>query len=394
MRILSKLAFLAVLSIGLPACSSFGDDDEDAIPELVAIQSQFQPTIKWQEQVGDGVGHHFSRLVPQIHNGIVYAASREGVVSALDLSTGKSNWSIDLRQEAEGFFEDKMSQLVSGGLTVAFGKLYLGTEHGEVIALDLQSGEVVWRQKVRGEVIAQPGAGEGLIIINTGSGYLIALHPDTGEQRWEYEQEVPPLTLRGISSPIVENGGVIFGSANGKLNVVIATTGLEAWKQSVATAVGASELERLVDVDTKPAISGTTIYSLAYNGNLIAVDMQSGKIKWKKEYSSYQNLSLDGMMLYLTDVSDHIYAVNALDGTLAWQQTALNRRGVTGAYASGDHVVIGDSLGFVHWLSKDTGEFVSRIELDDAGFYVSAVGKDNNIVVQARDGELTAIQTP
>ncbi|MFT4929748.1 MAG: outer membrane protein assembly factor BamB, partial [Phenylobacterium sp.] len=190
------------------------------------------------------------------------------------------------------------------------------------------------------------------------------------------------------------NGGVIFGSANGKLNVVLAQSGLEAWKQSIATAVGVSELERLVDVDTKPVINGNLIYSLAYNGNLMAVDVRSGQIMWKKAYSSYRNFSMDGFMLYLTDYMGHVYAVDSRDGSELWKQNALSNRGITGAYSSGSYVVVGDSLGYMHWLSKDTGEFVARLELDSTGFYVEAVGKDNTIVVQTRDGQVSAINTP
>lgn len=260
--------------------------------------------------------------------------------------------------------------------------------------VNLEDGSVAWKKSVTGEVITPPGAGEGLLLVNTGAGYLVALHPDTGEQRWKYEQEVPPLTLRGISSPVIVNGGVIFGDANGKLNVLVAQSGLEAWKQSVATAVGASELERLVDVDTKPVITADTIYALAYNGNLISVNLKSGQIKWKKEYSAYQNMAMDGFSIFLTDVSGVVYAVDGVTGNMMWKQDVLGRRGVTAAYVSGDYVVVGDSFGYLHWLDKSDGKVVSRIELDSTGFYISAIGQDNKIIVQTRDGELTAIETP
>ena len=187
---------------------------------------------------------------------------------------------------------------------------------------------------------------------------------------------------------------MIFGSANGKLNVVISQSGLEAWKQSVATAVGASELERLVDVDTQPIVTSDTIYSLAYNGNLIAVNLASGQIKWKKEYSSYRNMVLDGFNIYVTDVSGHVYAVDSRNGNTLWQQSQLQRRGVTGAYSYGDYVVVGDSLGYLHWLDKSSGQLVSRIELDSDGLYIAATGQGDQVIVQSRNGEITAINTP
>lgn len=395
MRILAKLTCAVMLSMSITGCSLFEDeDDPDIIPELVEIEAKFEPEIQWQESVGDGVEHHFSRLKPAIFEDKVFAASREGIVSAFDVNSGDELWSIDLRSEADGFFDDQQSQRVAGGITVAYNKLYLGTEHGEVFALNLADGSILWRKKVKGEVITPPGAGDGLVVVNTGAGYLVALHPDSGEQRWEYEQEVPPLTLRGISSPVVASGGVIFGSANGKLNVVISQSGLEAWKQSVATAVGASELERLVDVDTQPVIGGDTIYSLSYNGNLIAVDVQSGQIKWKKEYSAYRNITLDGFNVYLTDVSGFVYAVDSRNGDLLWKQSQLQRRGLTGTYSYDDYVLVGDSLGYLHWLDKSSGEMVSRIELDSDGLYIAATGKDKQVIVQSRNGEITALNTP
>ena len=100
-----------------------------------------------------------------------------------------------------------------------------------------------------GEVLAKPAAGDGLIFVNLGSGKLLAVHPDTGEERWSFEQEVPPLTLRGQSSPTVANGGVLLGLETGKLSVLISENGYSAWSAEIASP-GASEFERLVDVDT------------------------------------------------------------------------------------------------------------------------------------------------
>ena len=398
MSILDKLRapmLAALMSVALVGCESLDDDDDpDVIPELVEMENRFDAQIKWQEQIGDGAEEHFSRLVPLIYKDVVYVAGREGEVKALNFADGEEVWSVDLRKSADGFFSSKAPALLSGGVSQAYGKLYIGTEHGEVIALDINDGSELWRVKVPGEVIAPVGTGEGLLFVNTASGLLIALHPDNGEERWKFEQEVPPLTLRGVSTPIVANGGVIFGSADGKLNVVIAKSGLEAWRQSVATSTGASELERLIDVDTQPLMANGVIYSLAYNGNLIAAEMQSGKISWRKEYSAFQNMAMEGLTLYLTDVNDHIYAVDARNGDQKWENTSLTRRGLTGGYVAGDYLVMGDTEGWLHWFDKETGDAVSRTEMDDSGFYVWPVGKDGAVLVVTRDGELSAIEAP
>ena len=70
------------------------------------------------------------------------------------------------------------------------------------------------------------------------------------------------------------NGGVLLGLETGKLNVLISESGYSAWSAEIAVPKGASEFERLVDVDTKPIISGQFAYAIAYNGNLSAVDIR------------------------------------------------------------------------------------------------------------------------
>ncbi|MFT4927260.1 MAG: outer membrane protein assembly factor BamB, partial [Phenylobacterium sp.] len=211
MKLFRKVSLIAALAVALAACSSSDDEEEIVVAELVDITAQFEPKIQWQAQVGDGVDGHFSRLMPAINQDVLYSAGRNGTVAAFNLASGEQLWSVDVRKDPAGYFGSLFSATlparISGGLTVAYGKVFLGTENGDVMALDITTGAVVWRKSVRGEVIAPPATGEGLVIVNTGAGYLVALHPDDGDQRWEYEQEVPALTLRGISTPVVENGG-------------------------------------------------------------------------------------------------------------------------------------------------------------------------------------------
>ncbi|MBJ6911704.1 PQQ-binding-like beta-propeller repeat protein, partial [Vibrio cholerae] len=88
-------------------------------------------------------------------------------------------------------------------------------EDGEVIALSHDTGEIIWRIKVGGEVLAKLVADSGLIIVNTSRGMLNALDESSGEQRWALSTVVPNLTLRGDSTPTANGGGVCWGRANG-----------------------------------------------------------------------------------------------------------------------------------------------------------------------------------
>ncbi|MDC9565338.1 MULTISPECIES: outer membrane protein assembly factor BamB [unclassified Pseudoalteromonas] len=385
-------ATLALCMATLMGCSSSDDEDELVLPEIV---NQFETDVVWQESVGSGVEHYFSRLSPAVYKDTIYVASREGQIEALSLTNGDTLWETDVREDLSFWpWSDNGTAKLSGGILQAYGKIYVGSEHGFIIALDRETGEEVWRKNVPGEALSKPAAGDGLIFVNLGSGKLLALHPDTGEERWNFEQEVPPLTLRGQSSPTVANGGVLVGLETGKLSVLISESGYSAWSAEIAVAKGASEFERLVDVDTQPIISGPYAYAIAYNGNLAAVDIRSGNVVWKREYSSYREIAMDAQTIYLVDSEGVIYALDKNSGIERWSQPALRGWYLTGPAVADSHLALGDQEGNLHWLNKDTGELVSREEFDSSGFFVEPVVADDKLILYTRDGEVSVVNTP
>ena len=385
-------ATLALCIATLTGCSS-SDDEEELV--LLEIVNQFETDIIWQESIGDGVEHYFSRLTPAVHNDVVFVANREGEVEALSLENGDTLWQTDVRENPAFWpWESTESAKLSGGILQAYGKIFVGSEHGYLTALDRETGEIAWRKTMPGEVLSKPAAGDGLVFVNLGSGKLLAVHPDTGEERWRFEQEVPPLTLRGQSSPTVANGGVLLGLETGRLSVLISENGYSAWSAEIATPKGASEFERLVDVDTQALISGPYAYAIAYNGNLAAVDIRSGNVVWKREYSSYRDLSMDSQHIYVVDSDGVIYALDKSSGIERWSQPALRGWYLTGPTIAGNYIALGDQEGNLHWLNKETGELVSREDFDSSGFFVEPVVAGDKLILYTRDGEVSAVKIP
>ncbi|WNO60263.1 outer membrane protein assembly factor BamB [Rheinheimera sp. MMS21-TC3] len=395
MRLQLKLITIALVLLAMAGCST----KEKLV--LPAVQNSIQPTVVWKTKIGKGVAHFESSLQPLIVEQTVYAASRQGIVAAYDLTSGKRHWQFDLRQPNGSSAWQGISNLwsdgnarISGGVSYGYGKLFLGTENGEVFALAPETGELLWRVEVKGEVLAKPVIGEGLVIVATGAGGLIALHPDDGEQRWEFETEQPSLTLRGVSQPVIHGGGVIYGSGSGHLGVVLADRGYQAWEEQISVPAGTTDLSRLADIDAAPIVVGSVIIAIGFNGELVALDIRSGKALWKREYSSFRNMAMANDTLYLVDSEGRISALDNKNGTEIWTQYGLHKHFLTGATVYKNYIVIGDSKGNLHWLDRSDGRFVARQSMDSSGFYTEAVANAEYLLVQSRNGELVLLQTP
>lgn len=396
-RFNKSLVALCVLTVGISACSSTDDENEELrVAELVELTEKFEPQVKWSATVGNGVDEYFSRIKPVVAYGKVFSASREGETFAFDEATGKEVWTVDLSDidNKRGFFDDKFSALISGGPVAGINKVFLGSENGEVFSLDAETGALSWKGKIKGEVIAAPALDSGKLVVNTASGVLKSFNASNGEDDWQIEQEVPALTLRGISAPAISSGGVIVGSADGTVGVYLLEQGRQGWTTPVGESTGSTELERVIDVDATPLIYGDTVYSISSRGNLTAIELRSGRVLWQRQYSSYRQLSVSGNSLFLTDLKGHVYAINRNNGLELWSQLSFTNRGVTGPAPIGNYVVVGDFEGYLHWLDKESGEIVARHHVDDSGIYTTPTVANDVLYTQSRDGDLEAITTP
>ncbi|GAL11241.1 outer membrane protein YfgL lipoprotein component of the protein assembly complex [Vibrio astriarenae] len=277
---------------------------------------------------------------------------------------------------------------MSGGILAAYSKLFIGSENGEVIALDGETGEELWRTGVEGEVLAAPIAESNLIIVHTARGMLIALAQDSGEQRWAISMDVPNLTLRGDSRPASVSGGVFWGTANGRLAAAIVENGQLIWQQPIGMPQGATEIDRLVDVDASPIILGSTLYIVGFNGNLVSVDLRSGQPIWKRPYSSANDIATDNRTIFLATDKDHLVAVDARSGTELWVNDQLEHRLLTAPTIIERYLVVGDTEGYLYWIDRETGDFVSKQLVHDSGFAVGPVALDDGYVIVTRNGDI------
>jgi len=408
-RITRATGLALLLSVSLSGCTTisdwFADEEELEIRRLAPLDAEFKPTVNWETEVGDGVDGYFSHLRPVYANDKLYIADRHGVVAALDPQSGDKIWEKDFAVFKDEGWKSSITNLWSSGasakiagLSVSDESVFVGTEDGILMSLNAQSGELNWSKSVEGEILAAPASGEGLVVVNTGAGTLFAFDAETGESAWQNESDVPPLTLRGISTPAISNGGVIVGTPTGKIQVNIIDSGIVAWETPITAPSGATELERIVDVDAAPLLYGGIIYAISYNGTLAAIELRSGRVIWKREYGSYRNVSLEENALYVVDNNSHVYALDRRNGVEMWSQSGLKQRVLTAAEPIGNYIVVGDKWGYVHWINKESGKIAARYDLggddDDESVFAAPLRVGNAIIAVTREGDVASLTTP
>ncbi|MBT0388255.1 outer membrane protein assembly factor BamB [Morganella morganii subsp. morganii] len=385
MQLRKTLLVGLVASVLLAGCSS--EQDTIVMSPLPEVTSQFTPETVWDKSVGDGVGKYYSHLSPAWEGSSVYAADRNGLVKALDTDSGVEIWSVNLAEKT-GFLSANIPAMLSGGLTVSGEHVYVGTERGTLIALNANDGEIAWTANAGGEVLSRPEVSDGLVLVHTGNGLLQAFDTASGEQRWSLNLDTPSLSVRGESAPAVAMGAAFVGGDNGRVSAVMLGQGQIIWQQRISQTTGTTEISRLNDVDMTPVVADGRVYAIAYNGNLVAMDMRSGQIMWKRDFGSVNELVLDGESLYVVDQDDNVYGLRAADGVTMWSQDKLLHRNLSAPEIFNGYLVVGDGEGYLHWLDTSNGQFVAQNKLNSSGILSRPSIAGDKLMVQARDGRL------
>ncbi|MBV8854480.1 MAG: outer membrane protein assembly factor BamB [Sinobacteraceae bacterium] len=340
------LAAAAALLV-LAACSK--DKDIDKPTPLATFNATLRVQRVWTDKVADkGAKPLRLGLGLAVDDDRVYAAGHKGEIAAFDLKTGRPVWRV------------RTKLALSGGPGVGAGLVVAGSTFGDIIALNAADGALRWKVRVNGEVLSAPAVSERMVALRTVDGRLRALAAKDGRELWSQEQQVPRLSLRGTSYPVLSGDLVLCGFDNGKVAAVNVNDGSIQWETTIAPPHGKTELERLDDVDAGVRVAGSDVYAIGFQGRIAMLALDTGQIWWSHEASSYRTIGLDDEALYLATAEGDVVALRRRTGTEIWRQKALAHRRLSAAVESDNAIVTADYQGYVHWLDKATGAIVAR----------------------------------
>jgi outer membrane protein assembly factor BamB len=382
-RRIVTLAAAALALATLVACSSSSTKkkNSDKPAALVNITARFQPVRAWSATLGKPEPKLRLGLAPVIDGNRVYGAGPHGEVVALDLATGRRVW------------QKQLKLALSGGPGAGSGLVLVCSSGGTVVALNAADGAERWRAELNSELLAAPAVTPELAVVRTVDGKLYGLEAADGKQRWVTDQQVPRLTLRGTSRPVVSGELVFSGFDNGRLMAVTLAGGTTAWDVAVGQPRGSSELQRLIDIDSPGSLDGDDIFAVAFQGHAVRLARDSGREIWSHEISSYRGLAADALGVYVSTADGHVVRLDRASGAERWRQKALERRSLTAPALQGNSVVVADYQGVIHWLSMEDGAFLARAK---AGARISSAPQvaGNLVVVQTDKGAIEAWRAP
>ncbi|WP_417531346.1 outer membrane protein assembly factor BamB [Marinobacter lipolyticus] len=376
---LVRLAALTALALLFAGCSTNEPFEEPApVPE---IEGTVELDRIWTMDVGDGHGDQFLYLTPLNTGDLLYAASADGEVYAVEPGNGKVVW------------YKKLDAQVFAGVGGDREQLYLVTRDASLMALSREDGKVLWETPLPTEVLATPQSNGTIVVVQTTDGKVLSFSTQTGEKTWQYDSVVPVLSMRAAAPPLVGSEMVLAGFANGKLLALASDSGQPVWQYEVGQPKGRTELERLVDVTGQPLILENAALVVGYQGKLALVNLRNGDEIWSRKASSLHSPMIGAGNIYVSSANGDIKAFRGSDRRELWTQDRLSWRQTTQPVVYDDYLLVGDFEGYIHIMSLEDGSLQGQLEFDDNGLRVPAQRlRNGNLLVYGNSGKMTVFE--
>ncbi len=231
---------------------------------------------------------------PLVHDGVMYIQNSTHLIQALNAATGELIWEYQYELPDDVNPSGERSKAIYGDT------LILATRDAHIIALDTKTGELVWDQQVAdyskgwgyssGPIVANGVIIQGMTNCGNaepGGCFITGHDAETGEELWRVHTIARGDTPEGNSwngLPLESRHGGsawISGAYDPDQNLVFMGVGQPyPWN---------AEISGLLPASTEPGVTNDALYT----DSTLAIDPNTGELKWYHQYLKNDTLDLD-----------------------------------------------------------------------------------------------------
>jgi outer membrane protein assembly factor BamB len=347
----------------------------------------------WRASIGTGSAYR-RRITagPVIAGGTVFAADAYGVVSALDLASGRRRWEFDTRPEEDS------TGAVGGGCAFEGGVLYVASGMGELLALNPADGKPRWRVKLPAPARGAPAVSQGRIFVSTVENQMVAYAAEDGRRLWTYRAQAAVAVPLGLPAPAVAEDFLVAGFPSGELVAMRPEDGRVLWTESLA-GQGRGGVGDVSGLRGMPVIYQGRVYAMGMGGTSMAVDLRSGRRLWERDVGGTETPVASGDWLFLIGAGGELLALNREDGRIRWLNElnapapGKDKKEDPAFFATpilaGGRIILPGSKGEALLVDPGEGAVTGRLRLPGSTTLPGAVA-NGTLVLLTDDGTLVA----
>ncbi|RLB55009.1 MAG: hypothetical protein DRJ42_07405 [Deltaproteobacteria bacterium] len=253
-------------------------------------------------------------------------------------------------------------------------EVYVATEQGVIHALDGTTGAVKWRERTGGPIRQSPLLVDDAVYVVSDTDVVTAHARSDGEVLWTYRRDAPEgYSISGHAGIVMFRDMLLTAMTDGTVVALDPGHGTVVWERDTSVDVEgpAGGRPQFVDVDTTPIVIDGDLYVASFAGGLYALDPMSGTVTWHDQTrTGVVGITTAPGRMILSSADEGVVSLSR-DGEHTEQWKHPIRRGAASVpVVAGRSILVSVSTGAFLALSLDTGEETSRFE---AGYGFTAI---------------------
>lgn len=185
--------------------------------KLVALSLQ-NGQLVWRYDHGASLLTLRVNSMPKVAGNKVIAGFADGKLGAYSTSQGNLLWE-QIIATPQGVTDAQQMVDVVADPIIANGIIYVATYQGKIAAVNLANGNIIWQRNI--STYTGLALGPKLLFVTDAQGTIWAFNRVTGDVVWRQTQ----LNYRGLTAPALINGGVVVADSKGYIHIVSQTDG-------------------------------------------------------------------------------------------------------------------------------------------------------------------------
>ncbi len=260
---------------------------------------------------------------PAVVNGMLFVGSADHNLYAIDIATGTQKWIF------------KTGSGVASSPAVSSGIVYFTSYDGNFYAVDAATGQLRWKFQTVGEhrytathlhgsqpaaeampdpfdvYLSSPLVAQGAVFFGSGDGNVYSLHASDGSLNWKFHTNDVVH-----ASPVIADGKLYIGSWDSYFYALDTATGRQLWRFKTGED---PNIHNQVGIQSSAVVADGLVYFGCRDSNLYALDASTGEKKWaynnKGSWVIASPIIYQGNLYFATSDSGMFHAVNAKTGT-------------------------------------------------------------------------------
>ena len=335
--------------------------------------SEEGPFLHWKQKLDPGMSLGAEYSAALVHNDIVYVGtSTSPGVKVLERSSGSHIGEIATNAAVQAV--PAMNE----------GIMYVADIAGTVYAYDINKQETIWEKKTNTPIMSELIIVEESIVFTNVNNTIYRLSLDGGLLwRYQYEPSVSrakELNIFGSSSPYIDSDSLIVGFSDGaveKLSLDTGTPQKKVW-------IGAG---RYPDIVSKIAATDSVIIISGFEGPTVAMSKELDVEIWRRDIGRASDILLRDETLYIAQSDGELSALDVQTGAVLWSWDSERNTNLTSPLFHNEHIFVGSVEGSIYKIDAKTGEMRWKYEAEHSlmGFTAPITIDDEQLLVLGND---------